>query len=212
MDNRKAYGLAKEHGIDTKGMTPKEVWDALNQKGVIKEKYSSDGNGGSHNPSKAEIERMKELGISDTQEKESSDADDTRIIKIDMDSEVQKQFDRATPKERQKIAFDYIMKNLRGKYPAEDGRIVSIEKVGAKKITHDRGNIKIRVVPKLGKLIQTGSFIESKEAEHKIFKGFAYYKVRFQFGKDIYSAILNVGIRENGDSTLYEINQFNKNK
>lgn len=46
-DNRIAYGLAKKYGIDTKGMSPKEVWDALNEKGVTQqnaeEKYSSDG-------------------------------------------------------------------------------------------------------------------------------------------------------------------------
>ena len=29
-----AYGLAKKHGIDTTGMTPKEVWDALKEKGI----------------------------------------------------------------------------------------------------------------------------------------------------------------------------------
>lgn len=29
-----AYGLAKKYGIDTTGMSPKEVWDALNKKGV----------------------------------------------------------------------------------------------------------------------------------------------------------------------------------
>lgn len=33
-DNRIAYGLAKKHGIDTHGMTPKQVWDALNEKGI----------------------------------------------------------------------------------------------------------------------------------------------------------------------------------
>lgn len=33
-DNRIAYGLAKKHGIDTDGMTPKQVWDALNEKGI----------------------------------------------------------------------------------------------------------------------------------------------------------------------------------
>ncbi len=33
-DNRIAYGLAKKHGIDTAGMSPKEVWKALKEKGV----------------------------------------------------------------------------------------------------------------------------------------------------------------------------------
>ena len=33
-DNRIAYGLAKKYGIDTDGMSPKEVWEALEKKGV----------------------------------------------------------------------------------------------------------------------------------------------------------------------------------
>lgn len=33
-DNRRAYGLAKRYGIDTKGMTPEEVWKALKKKGI----------------------------------------------------------------------------------------------------------------------------------------------------------------------------------
>lgn len=33
-DTRIAYGLAKKHGIDTTGMSPKEVWDALKEKGI----------------------------------------------------------------------------------------------------------------------------------------------------------------------------------
>lgn len=41
-DNRVAYGLAKKYGIDTEGMSPKEVWDALKEKGVT-EKNISDG-------------------------------------------------------------------------------------------------------------------------------------------------------------------------
>lgn len=33
-DNRVAYGLAKKHGIDTTGMSPQQVWDALKEKGI----------------------------------------------------------------------------------------------------------------------------------------------------------------------------------
>lgn len=44
-DARIAYGLAKEHGIDTTGMTPKEVWDALKEKGVKPDSYNGDGSG-----------------------------------------------------------------------------------------------------------------------------------------------------------------------
>ena len=68
-DNRIAYGLAKKYGIDTKGMSPKEVWDALKGHGVTQqiaqEKYSSDGNGSAHGPTKAEQKRLEELGIED---------------------------------------------------------------------------------------------------------------------------------------------------
>lgn len=68
-DNRIAYGLAKKYGIDTKGMSPKDVWDALKEHGVTQrnaqEKYSSDGNGGTHEPTEAESKRLKELGIED---------------------------------------------------------------------------------------------------------------------------------------------------
>ena len=35
-DNRIAYGLAKKYGIDTTGMSPAEVWKALEEKGVAK--------------------------------------------------------------------------------------------------------------------------------------------------------------------------------
>lgn len=41
-DNRIAYGLAKKYGIDTTGMSPKEVWEALRKKGVT-EKNIADG-------------------------------------------------------------------------------------------------------------------------------------------------------------------------
>ncbi len=36
-ENRVAYGLAKKYGIDTTGMTPWEVWEALKKNGVILE-------------------------------------------------------------------------------------------------------------------------------------------------------------------------------
>ena len=45
MDNRIAYGLAKKHGIDTKGMSPKEVWEALKGKGVTPESVDREAQG-----------------------------------------------------------------------------------------------------------------------------------------------------------------------
>lgn len=62
-DNRKAYGLAKEQGIDTTGMSPKEVWQALKEKGVTQDETYSDGNGGTYNPSDEEKKKLKEQGI-----------------------------------------------------------------------------------------------------------------------------------------------------
>ena len=39
-DNRVAYGLAKRYGIDTTGMSPKEVWEVLRKKGITEENVS----------------------------------------------------------------------------------------------------------------------------------------------------------------------------
>ena len=139
-----------------------------------------------------------------------------KIVKVNMDADIQKQFDKATPKERQNIAFRYIMDNLRGKYPTEDGRVVAIEKVGADKISHTLNETKIRVVPELAKLIEAGKLegvVEAKkegEQPHKLFTHFAYYNVPFKIGADTFVGKLNVGIRADGSSTLYDLNPFNK--
>lgn len=134
--------------------------------------------------------------------------DSIDIVDVDLTADIQKKFDNATPEERRKIAFDYIMDNLRNKYPARDGRQISIEKVGAKKIKNTLYEPKIRVIPELAYLIQSGQFDSIRDVEHKIFKQFAYYKVAFRIGDHKYNALLNVGIRENGDSTLYELNKI----
>ena len=42
-NNRVAYGLAKEQGIDTKDMSPKEVWEALAKKGITEKSVSEKG-------------------------------------------------------------------------------------------------------------------------------------------------------------------------
>lgn len=69
MDNRRAYGLAKAKGIDTTGMSPKEVWEALKEKGVTVQnaEKSSDGAGGTHYPSQAEEENLIKRGITDNE-------------------------------------------------------------------------------------------------------------------------------------------------
>ncbi len=133
-----------------------------------------------------------------------------KIVKVDLDTDIQKQFDNATPKERSKIAYRYIMDNLCGKYATEDGRVVTISGIGADKMSHTTNETKIRVLPQLANLIKAGELQGVKQVTHKKFAQFAYYKVRFQIGDDQYTALLNVGIRPNGDSTLYDINPFNK--
>ena len=69
MDNRRAYGLAKSKGIDTTGLSPKEVWEALKEKGVTQENYSSDGAGGTHEATEAEKKRLNEKGIAESGDK-----------------------------------------------------------------------------------------------------------------------------------------------
>lgn len=67
MDNRRAYGFAKAQGIDTTGMSPKEVWEALKEKGITQatapNETSSDGIGGTHKPSEAEKSNLRTRGI-----------------------------------------------------------------------------------------------------------------------------------------------------
>lgn len=210
-DNRRAYGIAKGLGIDTEGMSPKEVWEAIAEKNgvsVEQAQKQSDSNG-SKDGRKTTVEKLQELA-KPKKGKENVVDDDIEVVEVDLTADIQKQFDNATPKERQNIAFIYIMDNLRGKYPTEDGRIVSIQRVGADKMSHTLNETKIRVLPELAELIKTGKFIGVIDVIHKKFAKIAYYQVAFKVGEDKYIANLNVGIRQNGDSTLYDINPFNK--
>ena len=140
-----------------------------------------------------------------------------KVVEVDMDADVQKRLSAAeTPKERQKIAFQYIMDNLRGQYAASDGRTVSIERVGADKITHHDMDVKLRVSPHLADFIKAGKLegvVEAKKEDghpHKLFSQFAYYKVAFKIGDDLFFGRLNVGIRKDGSATLYDLNPYRK--
>lgn len=86
-DNRVAYGLAKKHGIDTTGMSPAQVWDALKEKGVslgadreaeqtrLKEKYfdKADGKtyrkpiakGFNRSNTRSHLAHAKEMGLNE---------------------------------------------------------------------------------------------------------------------------------------------------
>jgi hypothetical protein len=138
-----------------------------------------------------------------------------KYIRIDLDTEIQKQFDSATPYERRKIAFEYVKKNLRASYAASDARIVTIDNRGANKITDTFNETKIRLSPELANFIEVGTLKNIVEAKHKIYDKFAYYKVEFVInnnGQDIwYDALLNIGIiSQKGYASLYDINPFNK--
>ncbi len=214
-DNRLAYGIAKGLGIDTTEMSPKEVWEAIaKKKGVSveqaqKQAYSTE----SKDSRKSTVEKLQELTKARASKDNVKD-DGIEVVEVDLTIDIQKQFDNATPKERSKIAYNYIMDNLRGEYETIDGRKVPIEKIGADKITHNYYEPKIRSSTELGLLLQSGRFIEEKPAKkengdsHKQFSSFAYYKVIIAIGKNKYSAVLNVGIRPDKKCTLYDINQF----
>ncbi|MDR2090817.1 MAG: hypothetical protein LBP62_04100 [Clostridiales bacterium] len=142
-----------------------------------------------------------------------TDENGNEYVEVDLSAEVQDHFNKAqTAEEQRKIAFDYIMKNLRGKYPTNDGRIVEVYARGADKMTHNAPIVKLRVIPELGNLIRAGKYIgTTKKVEHKIYERFAYYDVTVKIGSDFFEARLNIGILGNGVSSLYEINPI-KNK
>lgn len=139
-----------------------------------------------------------------------------KTVNVDMNSDIQKQLSKAKDqKERQEIAFRYIMEKLRGQYTAPDGRTVAIERIGAKKMTYQDYQDKLRACPALADLIKSGVYDHSAKGEdkpNKKFEEFAYYKVRLKMGDDIYDGMLNVGIRDNGSSTLYDLRPFHKEK
>lgn len=153
---------------------------------------------------------------SDAPEKDLRDSNipNNRVVNVDMDADVQKQLSAAkTSKERQSIAFRYIMDNLRGQYTAPDGRTIAIQRVGADKMTYQNNMNKLRVCPMLAEMIKMGEYDHSAKGENKPnkkFEEFAYYKVHVRIGKEVYAGMLNVGIRKDGSSTLYDLRPFRK--
>lgn len=158
-------------------------------------------------------EDMSAMGVGDGKNKLTSLE---KIVEVNLDTDIQKKLKNATtPKERQELAFRYIMDNLRGRYPARDGRIVAIERVGADKMTYQDHYDKLRVCPALAEMIKVGEFDHISKAEDKLnkrFEEFAYYKVRVKMDKEVYNGILNVGIRKDGSSTLYDLRPFYKER
>ena len=131
------------------------------------------------------------------------------IIIVDLDADIQKQFDSASDTERSTIAKKYILDNLRSDYMTNDGLEVIISGKTARKLAHTLYEPKIRVSPHLGEAIQCGVFEYVKESDkprEDEFVKFAYYRVYFDIGGKIYSGLLNIGIDKGGRGTLYDIN------
>jgi len=133
-------------------------------------------------------------------------------VYVDLTKDIQNKIDAVeTIREKRRVAFMHIMDNLRGKYPASDGRIVEINRRSANELTFKAPEIRLHVTPELESIIRAGQFKEIKPAEHGGFKDFAYYEVVLKVGDDYYSALVNIGIMPNGDSVLYQINKFEEN-
>jgi hypothetical protein len=138
-----------------------------------------------------------------------TDCDGNQYVDVDLTTEIQARFATAgTINERRWIAFRYTMDNLRGKYTTGDGRVVSVTRKSADEITHGAHDDRIRVIPELANIIKIGKYPEIKDATHKLFSKFAYYAVTLKIGDEYYIAKINIGIKEDGESVLYQINQF----
>ena len=79
-------------------------------------------------------------------------------------------------------------------------------------MTHSFDERKIRVLPELKSLIDAGRLRGVIDVQHKLFSQMAYYDVEFAIGKTCYKTRLNIGIRKNGDSTLYDIKPIEDTK
>jgi hypothetical protein len=138
-----------------------------------------------------------------------TDSDGNQYVDVDLTSDIQKTLQAAgSMSEKRHIIYRYIMDNLRGKYPTNDGREVNVVKTSAKELKHSVHENSIRVIPELAAIIKAGKRTDIKEVKHKIFSKFAYYDVDLKVGNEYYTANINIGIKEDGESVLYQINQF----
>lgn len=99
-NNRIAYGLAKKYGIDTTGMSPKEVWEALKDKGVSQDSNGKFTDVTGHQDTPAEINRLKELGITDKTKEENTThlgAEERRLKELGIDEDTV-EFQNTNPK------------------------------------------------------------------------------------------------------------------
>jgi hypothetical protein len=138
-----------------------------------------------------------------------TDSAGNQYVDVDLTTEIQERLAAAdTMKEKRQIAFEYIMDNLRGVYPTRDGRVVNVTRKSADELTFSAHKDSIRVIPELVNIIKVGKLTDTKDVKHKVFSKFAYYDVDLKVGDGYYTANINIGIKENGESVLYQINQF----
>ncbi|GBU20490.1 hypothetical protein R80B4_00368 [Fibrobacteres bacterium R8-0-B4] len=139
------------------------------------------------------------------------DSAGNQYIDVDLTTEIQKRLQATDAMdEKRKIAYRYIMDNLRGVYPTNDGRKVAITRKSADEITNAAPAIRIQVTPELENIIKAGANPIIKDVQHKIFDKFVYYDVALKIDDDFYTANVNIGITKNGDSVLYQINRFER--
>jgi len=138
-----------------------------------------------------------------------TDSTGNRYVDVDLTTDIQRLLQAtASINERRKIAYDYIKDNLRGRYSIDGKMEIFVTKRSADKLTNAAPDIRLNVIPELANIIRIGKHPIIKDAEHSLFVKFAYYDVHFKLGSDYYTAKMNVGIRENGEGILYQINQF----
>jgi len=131
------------------------------------------------------------------------------IIKVDLDADIQKQFDSASPKGRSRISRQYILDNLRGVYNSSDGKVIIITGKTARKFASIAYEPKMRITPYLVDALQNAVFeyiSNSDKLRDDDFDKFAYYSITFDIGGKLYKALLNIGIDKNNKWTLYDIN------
>ncbi len=137
------------------------------------------------------------------------DSTGNRYVDVDLTTDIHRMLQAtASVNERRKIAYGYIMNNLRGRYSIDGNQEIFVTKRSADKLTNAAPDIRLNVIPELADIIRIGKHPIIKDAEHSLFVKFAYYDICFKLGSDYYTATMNVGIRENGEGVLYQINRF----
>lgn len=142
------------------------------------------------------------------------EVDGKPIVVIDTDQDIFEGVDSVD--ERRKIARKYILENFRNKdYNTTDDKIVEITRKGVKKFSHTGNKEKLRLSTELGNLIETGEFDHTAPNEKNInpeYEHFDYYKVDFILDDVGFSAVINIGVQENGRGYFYDITKIQEKK